>query len=713
MKKAIFLLVALLATGNLFAKKLPATVHNFMQIAAYRTINGTVKDVTGESVPGAVVKLIIGGDSVSKSTDTNGIFVFANIKSTSSFTLIVSSIGYETFTKQYRNLPSESKISLPQITLQSKALMLQSVNLNGSPGVVLKTDVVEYQASSYKVQGNAGVEELLKKMEGMEVSANGSITHNGQTVTKVRLNGKDYAGGDVRSAMKNLPADIIEKAQVIDDYGDQASKAGIKSGDPSKILNLVFNDGYYTGAIDNKYQVSRDNPLSTFSVDVDNASYGNLRNYINNGQLPPKDAVRIEEMINYFKYQLPEPKGNDPVAITTELSAAPWESTHRLLRIGLKARSIPANRAATNLVLLINLTGAGNKLPLVKQSLKMLVEQLRPQDKVSIVVCNGSPRLALLPTRGDHKDSINNIIDKLGIGGSVAGGAAIKLAYKTARDNFKKEGNNRIILVTDGDFNIGIGSEDSAEALIAKERESGIDLSVLGYGLANNNDDDLKALADNTNGNYLYIDNVTEANKALIAGFGGTMFTVAKDVKLQVEFNPNKVQAYRLIGYENRMLPKEDFNNDKADAGDMGSGHTVTALYEIIPAGIKDDYAGNVDELKYRKVEKKIAVSDELLTVKFRYKEPQGMVSKLSETVLKDTPKDFDKQPADYRFAAAVAEVGMLLRDSEFKGKSDYEQAIKIASQAKGSDEGGYRSEFIRLVESVKLLQKAELAKGF
>lgn len=711
MKKAIFLLVALLATGNLFAKNLPSTARNVKQINVRRIINGAVKDATGAGVPGAVVKLISTGDSVAKSTDINGAFVFGNVKSTS-FTLIVSSIGYQTFTKQYRNLPSQSKIFLPAISLQSKVMMLQSVNINGKPGVVFKIDTVEYKASNYKVQNTAGVQDLLKKMEGMEVSANGSITHNGQTVTKVRLNGKDYAKGDVQSAMKNLPAEIIERAQVIDDYGDQAAKTGIKSGDPSKVLNLVFNDGYYTGAIDNKYQVSRDNPLSTFSVDVDNASYGNLRNFINNGQLPPKDAVRIEEMINYFKYQLPEPKGSDPVAISTELSAAPWDNTHRLLRVGLKARSIPANRAASNLVFLVNLTGAGNKLQLVQQSLKMLADQLRPQDKISIIVCNGGPRLALIPTRGDRKDSINYIIDKLGAGGSAAGGAAIKMAYKVARDNFKKEGNNRIILATDGDFNIGIGTEDSADALVAKERESGIDLSVLAYGLANNNDDDLKTLADNTNGNYLYIDNVTEANKVLIAGFGGTMFTVAKDVKLQIEFNPGKVQAYRLIGYENRMLAKEDFNNDKTDAGDMGSGHTVTALYEIIPAGIKDAYSGNVDELKYQKVEKKAAVFDELLTVKFRYKEPQGMVSKLSETVLKDNPKDFDKQPVDFRFAAAVAEVGMLLRDSEFKGKSDYDQAIKIASLAKGNDEEGYRSEFIRLVESVKLLQKAELAKN-
>jgi Ca-activated chloride channel family protein len=317
-------------------------------------------------------------------------------------------------------------------------------------------------------------------------------------------------------------------------------------------------------------------------------------------------------------------------------------------------------------------------------------------------------------TAGDDKETINSAIDNLSAGGSTAGGAGIKLAYKIARENFKKGGNNRIVLATDGDFNVGASSDESMEQLITKERDSGVDLSIMGFGMGNYKDSKMETLADKGNGNYAYIDNITEARKALVSEFGGTMFTVAKDVKLQIEFNPAKVQAYRLIGYENRLLNKEDFNNDKKDAGDMGSGHTVTAFYEIIPAGIKDDYAGSVDPLKYQQVAQapKAAASDEMLTVKFRYKEPQGQASKLSQVTVMDSPKDFNKLPADYRFATAVAEIGMLLRDSEFKGKATFEQAISIAKAARGEDAEGYRAEFIRLAESAKLMTKSELAKN-
>lgn len=479
-------------------------------------------------------------------------------------------------------------------------------------------------------------------------------------------------------------------------------------------------DESYGKFIENKYQNPVDNPLSTFSVDVDNASYSNLRRFINQGQMPPKDAVRIEEMINYFKYQLPKPVGDEPVAIATELAAAPWNTNHRLLRIGLKAREIPADKLPeSNLVFLIDVSGSmsdANKLPLVKQSMKMLVEQLRAKDKVAIVVYAGQAGLVLPATAGDEKEKINAAIDNLNAGGSTAGGAGIMLAYKVAAENFKKGGNNRIVLATDGDFNVGASSDQSMEELITEKRKSGVDLSIMGFGMGNYKDSKMETLADKGNGNYAYIDNITEAHKALVSEFGGTMFTVAKDVKLQLEFNPAKVQAYRLIGYENRMLAKEDFNNDKKDAGDMGSGHTVTALYEIIPAGIKDDYAGNVDDLKYQKLDKKApaaSATDEMLTIKFRYKQPQGAESKMQQVAVMDKPKDFDKQTADYRFAAAVAEVGMLLRDSEYKNNATYDQAIKIAKAAKGDDEEGYRSEFVRLVESAKSMAKSvELAKN-
>lgn len=472
----------------------------------------------------------------------------------------------------------------------------------------------------------------------------------------------------------------------------------------------VADNESYKGINENGFKTVESEPLSTFSVDVDAASYSNVRRFINNGQLPPADAVRIEEMINYFHYNLAGPTNNEPVAIHTELSTAPWNSNHRLLRIGLKAKTIANDKLpASNLVFLIDVSGSmyePNKLPLVQSSLKMLVNQLRPQDRVAIVVYAGAAGVVLPATSGDKKTTINNAIDNLQAGGSTAGGAGIKLAYKIAMENFMKGGNNRVMLATDGDFNVGASSDDDMEKLIEKERESGISLSVLGFGMGNYKDSKMETLADKGNGNYAYIDNITEARKTLISEFGGTLFTIAKDVKLQVEFNPGKVQAYRLLGYENRALNKEDFNNDKKDAGDMGSGHTVTAFYEIVPAGVKDDYSGSVDPLKYQKP-KPLAYtssSDEMLTIKFRYKQPTSSVSKMSHVEVYDKPVALNATSTDFRFAAAVAEFGMLLRDSQFKQHSSYDQAIKMARAAKGDDSEGYRAEFIKLAESAKLL---------
>jgi Ca-activated chloride channel homolog len=476
------------------------------------------------------------------------------------------------------------------------------------------------------------------------------------------------------------------------------------------------NTESYKGITENGFHVASNDPLSTFSVDVDAASYSNVRRFINGGQIPPADAVRIEEMINYFNYNLPSPTNNDPVAIHTELTSTPWNINHRLLRIGLKARTIPTeNLPASNLVFLIDVSGsmsAENKLPLVKSSMKMLVNQLRAKDKVSIVVYAGAAGIVLQPTAGDKKTTINNAIDNLEAGGSTAGGEGIKLAYKVAHENLMKDGNNRVILATDGDFNVGASSDDDMEKLITKQREGGVFLSVLGYGMGNYKDSKMETLADKGNGNYAYIDNITEARKTLVSEFGGTLFTVAKDVKLQLEFNPAKVQAYRLIGYENRMLNKEDFNNDKKDAGDMGSGHTVTALYEIVPVGVKDDYSGSVDPLKYQKPAAPKGMvntgSGEMLTIKFRYKQPNSGKSALSQAVVNDVPVEFAKTSADMKFASAVAEFGMLLRDSPYKQQASYAHAIKTARAGKGNDDEGYRAEFIKLAESARLLAKEE-----
>ena len=503
----------------------------------------------------------------------------------------------------------------------------------------------------------------------------------------------------------------------------QGRTAGIVANPSQKVMLRGIATMYapqqeesYKGITENGFQNPLQNPLSTFSIDVDAASYSNVRRFINNGQLPPKDAVRIEEMINYFNYNLPAPTNNEPVAIHTELSTAPWNPQHRLLRIGLKARVVEYNKLpASNLVFLIDVSGSmspANRLPLVQSSLKMLVDQLRPQDKVAIVVYAGAAGLVLPSTPGNQKTTIKDAIDRLGAGGSTAGGEGIKLAYKTARQNFLKKGNNRVILATDGDFNVGASSDQDMEQLIEQERKSGVFLSVLGYGMGNYKDSKMETLADKGNGNYAYIDNITEARKTLVSEFGGTLFTVAKDVKLQLEFNPAKVASYRLIGYENRLLNKEDFNNDLKDAGDMGAGHTVTALYEIIPAGVHDKFTNSVDPLKYQKAEKPSTnyVSNDMLTIKFRYKEPDGSVSKMSQATVFDKPTEFKSTSTDFRFATAVAELGMLLRDSEFKQNAKYEEAISIARATKGEDHEGYRAEFIKLAESARLLSKSTAA---
>lgn len=472
----------------------------------------------------------------------------------------------------------------------------------------------------------------------------------------------------------------------------------------------VQNTESYASIKENGFQNPFKNPLSTFSIDIDAASYSNVRRYINGGALPPKDAVRVEEMINYFDYEYPQPKGSDPVNIVTEIADAPWNTKHKLVHIGLQGKKIPTdNLPASNLVFLIDVSGSmsgPNRLPLLVSSFKLLTDQLRHIDKVAIVVYAGTSGLVLPSTAGNDKAKIKEALNALNAGGSTAGGAGIELAYKVAGQNFIKGGNNRVILATDGDFNVGASSDKDMESLIEEKRKSGIFLTVLGYGMGNTKDSKMETLADKGNGNYAYIDNINEARKVLINEFGGTLFTVAKDVKLQVEFNPEKVQAYRLIGYENRLLEDRDFNDDKKDAGEMGSGHTVTALYEIIPTGVKSSFSGTVDDLKYQENKKpKINNgSKEILTVKLRYKEPDGNSSKLIQEAVIDHSAPFGGASNNFRFAASVAEFGMLLRQSDFKQQASFDHVIQTASQAMGTDREGYRSEFIKLAKSAKLM---------
>lgn len=472
-----------------------------------------------------------------------------------------------------------------------------------------------------------------------------------------------------------------------------------------------FNTEDYDNIAENKFLTVTKNPLSTFSIDVDEASYSNVRRYLENGTMPPAGAVRIEEMINYFDYDYSKPQNGDPFTINTEIAACPWNEKHRLVHIGLQGKEIPVESLPpSNFVFLIDVSGSmdePNKLPLVQASLNMLVDRLREKDKVAIVVYAGNVGLVLPSTDGSQKTKIKDAIDDLEAGGSTAGGEGIQLAYKVARENFIKEGNNRVILATDGDFNVGVSSDDDLVRLIEKERNAGVFLSVLGYGMGNYKDNKMQQLADKGNGNHSYIDNINEARKVLVTEFGSTLFTIAKDVKIQIEFNPVKVQAYRLIGYENRMLAAEDFNDDKKDAGEIGSGHTVTALYEVIPIGVKDSFIKSVDPLKYQLDEKKSAGNtEEIMTVKLRYKEPDGDVSKLIQQTIMDNKTGIAKTSDNFRFSAAVAEFGLLLRSSEYKQESSFDQVVSLAKGARGKDEYGYRSEFFRLVESARSFVK-------
>ncbi len=472
-----------------------------------------------------------------------------------------------------------------------------------------------------------------------------------------------------------------------------------------------WNTEEYSAIHENGYKNPKNDPLSTFSIDVDAASYSNVRRFLNMGQNPPKDAVRVEELINYFNYDYTEPRGDRVFSVNTEVASAPWTPVHQLVHIGIQGKNIATdNLPNSNLVFLLDVSGSMSspqKLPLLKSALKLLVGELREGDKVSIVVYAGAAGLVLPPTGGEHKEAIISALDRLNAGGSTAGGAGIKLAYATAREQFIEGGNNRIILATDGDFNIGASSNAEMERLIEKERESGVFLTVLGFGMGNYKDSKMEILADKGNGNYAYIDNILEAKKVLVNEFGGTLFTIAKDVKIQVEFNPAVVQSYRLIGYENRLLNKEDFNDDKKDAGELGAGHTVTALYEIVPVGVEFN-DGSVDPLKYQSPRKEPATNfkGEMMTVKIRYKESDGNKSKLVSKTVKGTDKNWKYTSNNFKWAAAIAEFGMILRDSEYIDFDNYDQVIALAKESKGEDEFGYRAEFIRLIESAQLLSK-------
>ncbi|MBT5874341.1 MAG: VWA domain-containing protein, partial [Candidatus Latescibacteria bacterium] len=436
-------------------------------------------------------------------------------------------------------------------------------------------------------------------------------------------------------------------------------------------LPLRYNREGYSAISENPFLTVSQNPLSTFSIDVDAASYSNIRRFINSNQLPPIDAVRLEEMINYFTYEYPEPTGDNPFSITSEVSEAPWNRDNRLVQIGLQGRKISNDSLPpSNLVFLIDVSGSmssPDKLPLLKSAFRMLVNELRPEDRVAIVVYAGAAGMVLPSTPSSHKSQILDVLDHLTAGGSTAGGAGINLAYDIAHEHFEEDGNNRVILATDGDFNVGVSSDSELVRLIESKRKERIFLTVLGFGTGNLQDAKMEQLADKGNGNYAYIDNVREARKVLVNEMGGTLHTIAKDVKIQIEFNPGQVQAYRLIGYENRILAKEDFNDDRKDAGELGAGHTVTALYEVVPRG-GEGPSTSVDSLKYQTTEIRSGAytSAEMMTVKMRFKRPGVERSEAIELLVSDIQLDLKSTTENFRFASAVAEFGLLLRKSDY-----------------------------------------------
>ena len=528
-----------------------------------------------------------------------------------------------------------------------------------------------------------------------------------------------HNSGEKVSVINSTPDEVTPDEVIEEDVEITSNEAALMEPSANATSKIILssppppqqhNAETYKEIKENSFVAVAQQPVTTFSADVDRAAYANVRRIIGYGQIPPKDAVRIEEMVNYFDYDYPAPEEGSasPLRVSPELAPAPWNPNHLLLRIGLQAKKIDLAKAPpSNIVFLIDVSGSmdeENKLPLLQSSFKMLLGQLRPDDKVAIVTYANGTKVALPSTSVKDKEKIIKVLDNLYASGGTSGGKGIQLAYEQAQKSFIKNGNNRIILATDGDFNIGINNTTDLEKFIEKQRESGIYMSVLGFGMGNYRDDMAETIADKGNGNYAYIDNITEAKKVLVNELSGTLFAVAKDVKLQLEFNPKYVKEYKLIGYENRMLANEDFTNDKKDAGEIGAGHTVTALYELVPSDGKV-----AQSLRYQSQElNEKGKGNELGFLKIRYKDPKVKDAKSVEITepLVFNKKALKETSTDYRFAASVAEFGILLRDNSNKANATYDQVIELAEGAIGKDPEGYRKEFVRLVKSVKMLPK-------
>lgn len=680
MKKVIILVFAALVS-------LTAT-------AQEKFISGTVSD---ESSPLPGVSVIIKGTTDGTVTDFDGNYT---IKANVGDIIVFSFVGMQNQEiivgkEEIVNIVLEGDGVLEEVVVMGYGIQRNSKSLGSH---LISAEPIN------TLQGKAaGVQ--IKNSTGLKIRGASSVSHKNQPLYIIDGNPVDANSKE----FKKLSPNKIKKVSVLKNnaathiYGNKAANGAI-------IINTKQNDyesESYKKIKENEFKHVSFSPLSTFSIDVDKAAYSNIRRMLNNGETVPADAVKIEEMVNYFNYDYAQPVDEHPFAINTELASSPWDKDSKILKIGLQGKEIlNENIPPSNLVFLIDVSGSMsdvNKLPMLKSAFKLLVNQLRDEDKVSIVVYAGAAGVVLEPTSGSNKTKITEALENLEAGGSTAGGEGIELAYKIAEKNFKKKGNNRIILATDGDFNVGASSDNAMEELIIEKRKSGIFLTALGFGMGNYKDSKLEILADKGNGNHAYIDTMQEAKRILVTEFGGTLFTIAKDVKIQVEFNPNKIEAYRLIGYENRLLADEDFIDDKKDAGELGSNHNVTALYEIIPKGTTSKFLKNMDKLKYTDKAPEDKFADELATIKFRYKEPKGSKSIEMEHLVKDNSINFDQASNDLRFASAVALFGMKLRASQISEKVSLDDIVKIAENAKGKDNYGYRSEFVRLVAMVDL----------
>jgi Ca-activated chloride channel homolog len=688
------------------------------------TMTGRVLDGEGKALIGATI-VLEGTKQGGLSKAPEGRFTIAGIRA-GDYTVKISGLALQTVKRAVRIVVGQTT-DLGTVTLRSAAMSTESVAIIARREPVMREKVTTTRTVTTESAAPRSVakEDLERSTRTTIVDAvamqgavdtrgqNGITIHGGRTPeTSVRVDGVEvsdpFAGG-YATIYPTASTLGVQEVQVVPnpvsaEYGDVIS--GIVNSTSTTAPTDDVAGESYAKIYENEFLACHVSPISTFSIDVDRASYSNIRRFLNGGTKPPADAVRIEEMINYFDYDYADPTDEHPFAIHTEMSDCPWDRTHRLVRVGLQGKRMEdVNLPPSNLTFLIDVSGSmsdANKLPLLQQGFKLLVDQLRPEDNVAIVVYAGAAGEVLPMTSGRNKAAILDAINRLSAGGSTAGGAGIELAYKIARDNFRKEGNNRVILATDGDFNVGVASEADLVTLIEERRKDGVFLTVLGFGTGNYQDAKMEQLADKGNGNYAYIDNLDEAKKVFVDELSATLHAIAKDVKVQVLFSPERVASYRLIGYENRMLATEDFDNDLKDAGELGAGHSVTALYEIVPRGSEsadlDGWVGRKDTLDLPGDWQK----NEMMRIRLRYKLPESDVSTLIEGPVIDRGVGLASSSADFRFAAAVAEFGLILRNSRHKGSSGYDDVLLLANAAKGSDVNGYRAEFIALVERAR-----------